>query len=125
MEVLIRRDVTPGLQRGDLAVLAIADRDSDQFAGSLVLFDVHDGFAEVGFWLHPDRRGAGVAAAAIEQAVRFARDCGLAGLTARTAAENPASQRTLTAAGFTVEGRGVGTAPSGVRVELLHYARTL
>ncbi len=122
---MIYRDVAPGLERGDLAVLAIADGATDQFVGSLVIFDVSDHSAEVGFWVHPDHRGSGVTASALGLAARFARDCGLQELTARTLPENTASRRVLEAAGFALRGREVDTAPSGHRTELLGYSRPL
>ena len=122
VQTMIERDAAPGLERGDLAVLAIADAATDALAGSLVLFDVSDESAEVGFWIHPAHRGAGVAAAALALAARFARASGLHKLAARTLPENSASQRTLTAAGFAFDRNAVDIAPSGERVELLHYS---
>lgn len=123
VRTMIERDVVPGLERGDLAVLAIADSATDAFAGSLVIFDVSDESAEVGFWVHPDYRGAGIASAALALAAGFAWVSGLRELAARTLPENSASQRTLTAAGFAFKHQTVDTAPSGERVELLHYLR--
>lgn len=125
VRAMIVRDVMPGLERGDLAVLAIAEAASDAFAGSLVVFDVGAHSAEVGFWIHPAYRGSGIATAAMRLAVQFTRDSGLAALTARTLPENTASQRALVAAGFTLDRRTLDTAPSGHRVELLHYSRSL
>ncbi|MGW5412448.1 GNAT family N-acetyltransferase [Actinomadura geliboluensis] len=125
VRAMIRRDARPGLERGDLAVLAIADATTDEFAGSLVVFDVRDRQAEVGFWVHPQHRGSGVTNAALDLSVSFAHDSGLRELTARTSPENVASQRVLASAGFTLQGRGKGTAPSGEHVELLHYVRAL
>lgn len=122
---MIPRDIDPGLARGDLAVLAIADAASDIFAGSLVLFDVTDYGAEVGFWVHPAYRGKGITTAALRLAVRFASGCGLRELTARTLPENTASQRVLENAGFVSTGSEVETAPSGQQVELLHYVREI
>ena len=58
-------------------------------------------------------------------AAQCTRDSGLAALTARTLPENTASQRALVAAGFTLDRRTLDTAPSGHRVELLHYSRSL
>ena len=49
VRAMIVRDVMPGLERGDLAALAIAEAASDAFAGSLVVFDVSVQSAEVGF----------------------------------------------------------------------------
>src|SRR5699024_5267770 len=123
--MMIEREATPGLERGDLAVLAIADAETDAFAGSLVIFDVSEHAAEIGFWTHPAHRGSGVAAVALDLGARFARSSGLRELTARTLPQNSASQRTLAAAGFTLQRRGRDTTPSGDHVELLHYCRTL
>lgn len=122
---MIDRDTEPGLERGDLAVLAIADAETDQFVGSLVVFDVSDERAEVGFWVHPKHRGSGITSSALGLATRFARDCGLRELTARTLPENIASQRVLEEAGFALRGREVDTAPSGHWTELLEYSRPL
>ncbi|HIT75381.1 MAG TPA: GNAT family N-acetyltransferase, partial [Candidatus Avipropionibacterium avicola] len=100
---MIEGAVRDGLDRGDLAVLTIADPRDDRFAGSLVLFDVTSGsegaMAEIGFWLHPRARGAGRAVAAVDLAARFARRCGLTRLTARTVTDNAASRHTLLRAG--------------------------
>lgn len=125
VRTMIERDASPGLARGDLAVLAIARTDTDVFAGSLVIFDVSDDRAEVGFWVHPDHRGHGLSAAALALAADFARSSGLTQLDARTLPENVASQRTLEAAGFVHHGRSVDTAPSGHRAELLGYTLSL
>ncbi|GAA3167683.1 MULTISPECIES: GNAT family N-acetyltransferase [Streptomyces] len=118
-------DVVPrGLRTGDLAVLGIAD-EADAFLGSLVLFDVTDTTAEVGFWLHPDARGRGHSAAALELAAALAARSGLGELTARTATGNLSSQRCLERSGFHRTGVDVDRTPSGARVELAHYRRQL
>lgn len=117
--------VMPGLARGDLAVLAIADPETDGFAGSIVLFDVSASRAEAGFWLHPAHRGAGRARAALDLAIGFARQSGLDQLVARTVVDNPGSMRVLAASGFRETGRGPGTTPSGADVELASYVREL
>ena len=59
--------IADGLADGSLAVLAIADASSNQFLGSIVLFDIHDGRAEVGFWLTPQARGRGAARNALRR----------------------------------------------------------
>lgn len=120
---MIEEEAEPGLRRGDLAVLAIAEPSTDDFAGSMVLFGVTEDGAEVGFWMHPDHRAGGRATGALGLAVEFARRSGLSGLTARTAVENAASQRVLTLAGFTETGRATDTAPSGHEVQVLRYHR--
>ena len=122
---MIRDEVAEGLSSGTLAVLALADAETDRFVGSLVLFDVSSEAAEVGFWIHPDARGAGHARRGLELASRFARNSGLRTLTARTLLENKASQRCLTHAGFHAVERAVGTTPAGQREELFHYRRDL
>ena len=122
---MIRDEVAEGLSSGTLAVLALADAETDRFVGSLVLFDVSSEAAEVGFWIHPDARGAGHARRGLELASRFARNSGLRTLTARTLLENKASQRCLTNAGFHEVERAIGTTPAGQREELFHYRRDL
>ncbi|MFC0673849.1 GNAT family N-acetyltransferase [Brachybacterium hainanense] len=122
---MIRAVAVPGLERGDLAVLAIARRATDAFAGSLVIFDVQEQGAEVGFWVHPGHRGLGIATAALDLACRLCRASGLTELRARTVPDNSASQRTLGAAGFALERTAVDTTPAGERIALLHYARPL
>ncbi|MGK4188078.1 GNAT family N-acetyltransferase [Rothia koreensis] len=124
VKAMIDGDVRAGLERGDLAVLAIAEAERDEFAGSLVIFDVSDDQGEIGFWVHPDHRGGGIGAAALDLATQFAHRTGLARLTARTATDNIASQRVLTLAGFAEVGRAVGTAPSGHDLTLIEYERT-
>ncbi|MET3944334.1 GNAT family N-acetyltransferase [Corynebacterium mucifaciens] len=122
---MIRDEVAEGLSSGTLAVLALVDAETDRFVGSLVLFDVSSEAAEVGFWIHPDARGAGHARRGLELASRFARNSGLRTLKARTLLENKASQRCLTNAGFREVERAVGTTPAGQCEELFHYRRDL
>lgn len=119
---LIDAEIAAGLAAGTLAVLAIADRGTDAFLGSLVLFDVTVETAEIGFWLAPDGRGRGAATMGLELGKDLARGCGLATLRARTAVGNVASRRILQSAGFRPrEEPAVGTAPSGEVVELQEY----
>lgn len=122
---MICDEVATGLSSGTLAVLALADAETDRFVGSVVLFDVCSEAAEVGFWIHPGARGEGHAHRGLELASRFARNSGLRTLTARTLPKNKASQHCLTTAGFRETGRGVGTTPAGQRQELVHYQRAL
>lgn len=122
---MIVREAVPGLTRGDLGVLAIADSFTDAFAGSLVIFNITELLGEVGFWIHPAYRGSGLSIAALNLAVRFARESGLQELTARTVPENSASQRALARAGFIFRSRGVGVAPSGNTSEFLSYYKSV
>ncbi|MBD9734312.1 GNAT family N-acetyltransferase [Streptomyces sp. H28] len=119
---LIEGVIRDGLERGDLAVLTVADPATDAFAGSLVLFGSQQDSIEVGFWVHPDHRGEGVARAALGLGIEFARRSGLVRLTARTLPENQASQRVLEQAGFMKGGTTRDLAPSGQEVALVHYS---
>lgn len=121
---MINEEATPGLMRGDLAVLAIAD-SNDDFAGSLVLFNVTADEAEVGFWLHPEFRGAGMSTTAVELAAQLAVRSGMVRLFARTAVENVTSQRVLAQAGFEKINRSSGIAPSGEKLSLVSFQRHL
>ncbi|HJG81306.1 MAG TPA: GNAT family N-acetyltransferase [Brevibacterium senegalense] len=118
---LISGEIRDGLRRGDLAVLTIADPDTDAFAGSLVLFGPADGAIEVGFWVHSAHRGRGRARAAVALAVEFARRCGFERVTARTVPDNHASRRVLEQAGFDGGAEERDVAPSGREAVLLHY----
>jgi len=113
--------IREGLERGDLAVLTIADLTTDAFAGSLVLFGAEQGSAELGFWVHPGRRGKGLARDAVALAIKFAKRSGFVRLTARTLPENQASQRVLEQAGFISGDVMRDVAPSGQEVALIPY----
>ncbi|RAV13883.1 N-acetyltransferase [Mycolicibacterium sp. GF69] len=118
--------IAQGLADGTLAVLAIADADSDAFLGSLVLFDFSGDRAEVGFWLTAESRGRGVAAKALVAANQIVAAMGLELLTARTSPQNMASQRVLERAGY--EQTGMPTeqqTPSGARVPVLTFERSV
>ncbi|MGO1973285.1 MAG: GNAT family N-acetyltransferase [Propionibacteriaceae bacterium] len=118
--------IADGLHRGDLAVLAIADPDTDELLGSLVLFDIRPGRAEIGFWVAPWGRGRGVARAAVAAAGRIAAANGLTHLDAHTSPENEASIQVLVGAGLhQVGGVRTGTAPSGHQVDLLYFEQEL
>lgn len=119
----IEGEIQEGLERGDLAVLTIADPDSDDFAGSLVLFGVTGRSVEVGFWVHPDHRGKGLAGAALSLGTALAQQSGFTRLTARTVPENLAAQRVLERAGFARGALARDVAPSGEAVVVLQYSR--
>ena len=118
--------IADGLADGSLAVLAIADASSNQFLGSIVLFDIHDGRAEVGFWLTPQARGRGAARNALRAVVDLAARSGLTRLDARTHPANEGSQRVLHGAGFVhTRGPEEQVAPSGELVPVLTFERAL
>ena len=118
--------IADGLADGSLAVLAIADARSDDFLGSIVLFDVRGDRAEVGFWLAPWGRGRGAAREALSAAARLAAEMGLNYLDARTVPDNDASRRTLLSAGYRQVGEPrTTTAPSGAVVTALTFERSV
>lgn len=118
---LIEGEIHDGLERGDLAVLTIADPATDAFVGSMVLFGATEASIEVGFWMHPAYRGRGLTGAALALAAEFARRSGFTRLTARTLSENRASQQVLEQAGFTKGDEVRDIAPSGQETTLIHY----
>ncbi|ONM50644.1 GNAT family N-acetyltransferase [Nocardia donostiensis] len=118
--------IADGLADGSLAVLAIADAESDEFLGSIVLFDFSTDRAEVGFWLAPWARGRGAAQHALRAIARAAAARGLSRLDARTVPENTGSRKVLEAGGFTQVGEPtVTTAPSGAELTSLAYTCSL
>lgn len=133
VRAMIDGQVAEGLRSGDFAVLALADRESDEIAGSLVIFDVSaedysspaTASAELGFWISVRHRGRGLAGDGIELGAQFARASGIGVLRARTVPENEASLRALTGRGFAEIGRSRSTAPSGAELELISFERTL
>lgn len=91
---------------------AVADPDDDRMLGVVTVFDVRpEGSAEVGYWLHPDARGQGLATEATRLLVRhcFVDEAdgglGLRRLQAAVADGNRASARVLLDAGFVETGR--------------------
>ncbi|MGV0717560.1 GNAT family N-acetyltransferase [Mycolicibacterium sp. XJ662] len=118
--------IADGLADGSLAVLAIADASSDEFLGSIVLFDIGETDAEVGFWLCPQARGRSAARQALAAAARVAADNGLTHLTARTVPENAGSRRVLEGAGFVQQGEPEPqVTPSGETATVLTFSRSL
>jgi RimJ/RimL family protein N-acetyltransferase len=86
---------------------AIADPVSDVLLGNVSVFRLgNDTGNEVGYWMHPDARGKGLATAAVRRAVRHAfRELGCHRLFLRASAGNAASRHVAEQAGF----RHVGT----------------
>ena len=111
---MIQGVIADGLRDGTLAVLTISDASSDSFLGSLVIFDVKQDDAEIGYWVAPEHRGRRVSSRALTLAMEMARKLGLKKLRARTVQENPASERTLLNAGFEQVGEArLEVVPSG------------
>lgn len=120
---LIHGVIADGLRDGNLAILTIADPASDTFLGSLVVFDITDDDAEVGYWVGPEHRGKNISGRALELALEMARRLTLHGLRARTVLDNPASQKSLLKAGFEQQGEPeLQVTPSGKTAMGVHYA---
>src|SRR5690606_29145807 len=118
--------IAEGLADGSLAVLAVAEGESDRFLGSLVLFDFRQDRAEVGFWRAKESRGRGAAAKALDAAAALAAKAGLDLLEARTSPRNEASRRVLERAGFRQLGEAIEErTPSGAVVPVLRFERAV
>ncbi len=91
---------------------AVTDPATDLMVGAMNLFDIRTGVdAEVGYWIHPDARGRGVATRACRLALRHAfvdvadGGLGLGRVRAVAAEENLASRRVIEKSGMTYQGR--------------------
>jgi RimJ/RimL family protein N-acetyltransferase len=74
--------------------------------GSVSLHSIHDGEAEIGYWVVPAARGLRVAPRVVDAVVRWAfAELGLERVELAHAVENTASGRVAERAGFTLEGR--------------------
>lgn len=94
--------------RGELAELAVTDRESGELAGavSLARFDWREWRAEIGYWLVPDARGRGVATRSVRLVSRWAFDeLGLVRLELLAHPDNVRSQAVAERSGFAREGR--------------------
>lgn len=109
-----------GMRRGDLGLLSIVD-EHDKFLGSLVLFNVTRENGEVGLWLLPEGRGVGHGLGALQLATKFAKQCGLTELTARTVVDNYSSKHAIERAGFQEVARGTDKTPSGEEAPHVYY----
>lgn len=83
------------------------------------------GLAEVGYWIVAERRGAGLATAAVELVVERAFAAGIERLQATVEPWNVASQRVLEKTGFECEGllRGYARHGDGPRHDVCLYGR--
>lgn len=124
----LRGVIADGLRGGNLAVLAIADAATDEFLGSITLFDVDytRGRAETGFWVTPAARGRGAAVRAVQLVAQWAARLGIVELIARADTANRPSCAVLERAEFMlVDGPAEQTAPSGRTFTGLTYNRAL
>jgi RimJ/RimL family protein N-acetyltransferase len=106
---------------------AIADSATDRLLGGIGLTATRGGRGEIGYWVAPWARRAGVATAATRLLTAHAFAEGFARLTLRMEFENVASQRVALATGYTREGveRAAGARRDGTRFDLLLFARVI
>jgi RimJ/RimL family protein N-acetyltransferase len=97
---------------GTAVTWAVADPGTDDLLGTVDLFNVRRGRdAEIGYWLHPDGRGRGLAAPMCALAIRHAfvpedeGGLGLGRVRAVAAEGNTASRRVLERSGLQQQGR--------------------
>jgi RimJ/RimL family protein N-acetyltransferase len=91
---------------GQAMTWAIADGDDDRILGTVLWFNwVPEVECELGYWLHPDARGRGLATAACRLALDHVFDSlGVGRVTAFAAAENTASRAVIERLGFRLYG---------------------
>jgi RimJ/RimL family protein N-acetyltransferase len=90
-----------------LTNFAITDAGSGAALGSIGVrwLEPEQGVAEVGYWVAPDARGAGICTRALRLVSRWVlEDCGAERLQLRADELNPASRKVAENAGFTQEG---------------------
>lgn len=92
--------------KGEGLSLAIADPDSNEALGAVVLlFRPQRGTVSIGYWLIERARGRGLASRAVRLLARWAlTEAELARVEALVVPDNIASQRVLEKAGFRYEG---------------------
>ncbi|MGW3806249.1 GNAT family N-acetyltransferase [Micromonospora sp. NPDC005113] len=117
----------PAAWTGGGAAYAVADPATDRLLGGIGLsYPVPDrGQAEIGYWVRPEARGRGVAAAATRALSEHAFATGTIRLELLTDPENGPSQRVALAAGFRYEGvrRSAGPSRGDGRHDLLAWVR--
>ena len=91
-----------GLSSG--AIVSLVAEANGQLVGELTIVLNHPSPTEIGFGVHPEWRGRGIANALVERAVRFATDRRIHKLTARVMSDNLAALRVLEQQGFVEEG---------------------
>jgi RimJ/RimL family protein N-acetyltransferase len=97
---------------GTAVTWAVADPRTDALIGTVDLFNIRPGRdAEIGYWLHPDGRGRGLATRMCRLVLRHAfvpegdGGLGLGRVRAVAAEQNVASRRVLMAIGMEEQGR--------------------
>lgn len=148
VEVLVRAYADPGIQRwhvqtmtsdeaarwiarwparwqaGTGADWTVADADDDAVLGRIGFrtIDLHEGEAEVSYWVLPEARGRRVAGRALGALLPWAFGVGLHRIALRHSVDNDASCRVAERAGFALEGtmRQAGRHADGAHDMHLH-----
>ncbi len=95
-----------GWQAGTAASFAVIDVTSGSLLASIVLFDIREGSAEVGYWCAPAARGQGVTTDAVHALCRWGfASLGLARIEWAAGVGNWESFAVAQKCGFTFEGR--------------------
>jgi RimJ/RimL family protein N-acetyltransferase len=91
---------------GQCVTWAVADPDDDRILGTVLWFNwTPDVECEVGWWLHPDARGRGLATRAVRLVVDHVfENLGVQRVTAFAAADNTASRAVMERLGFRLYG---------------------
>lgn len=113
---------------GEMAAMSILDGRSGRFAGQIALyyFQPHQREGMLGYGVLPAFRGRGYARRAVQLVTKWAfNEARLQRVVAGTAVDNLASQKTLQAAGFEIEGKQLGIlpGPNGGRIDAVLYVR--
>lgn len=99
---------------GTKATWCVADRETDALLGNVAVMDLRDAAGEIGYWMHPDARGRGLATEAVGLVVDHAwSDLGRDRLSLYAAAGNAASNAVAVANGFTLFGTQHRAEPLG------------
>jgi RimJ/RimL family protein N-acetyltransferase len=100
----------------DLPLLGTVGFDVDDWA---------DEQASVGYWIHADARGHGVASTATAGVCRWLLEAGMKRIQAEALVGNTGSAKTLDKVGFLLEGthRGVAAGPCGVGADRIDVHR--
>lgn len=110
---------------GPNIVFAIRDAEG-RLAGGCELRRLAGESLNVSYWIYPAFRGHGLAARAVTLLCEAAADAGVAGrIEAHVDADNPASQRTVLAAGFVEVGETQDEGEGGRVRTRLNYVKTL
>jgi isopropylmalate/homocitrate/citramalate synthase/RimJ/RimL family protein N-acetyltransferase len=110
-DVVVHRIATTwprGRREGGFAPFAIADADTDEYLGNVVLhsFEWDARSCEIGYWLLPEARGRGISSRAARLLAVWAIDSlGIDRVEALVDFDNTASLRSIERAGFTREGQ--------------------